>query len=70
LNWCFSGCTSLKGEIIFNTNYITRSYDSTHGTCTGCFGGVDMQNITLSGEASKDVLNIIGGTGKNWTPIE
>ena len=31
---------------------------------------VDMSKITLSGEASKDILNLLGSTGNNYTPIE
>ena len=31
--------------------------------------GVDMRNITLTGTAPKDVLNELGATGENYTPI-
>ena len=71
LTWTFSGCTSLSGTIYINTNNITSNAQSTtSGYCGECFRYVDMRNITLSGEASKDTLNLIGGTGNNWTNIE
>ena len=57
----FWGCTNLTGTITINatpTNY------------KNCFVYVDMTNVTLAGSASKDVLHLIGNTGKNWTPIE
>ena len=64
----FKGCTALTGTIEINTNNITTNtgYDN---TCAKCFYGVDMTSITLTGSASKDVLNLIGSTGNNWTPI-
>ena len=73
----FTGCTSLTGTLAIQTNSINRLYDegtadvteNSIGTCGYCFEGVDMTNITLTGSASKDVLNLLGSTGKNWTPI-
>lgn len=65
----FKNCNKLTGEIVINTNIINSAKSFNSGTCRDCFSGVDMSKITLTGEASKDVLNIIGGTGKNWTPI-
>ena len=71
LSWTFSGCTSLIGNVYINTNNVTSNALSTaSGYCGACFMYVDMRNITLSGEASKDTLNLIGGTGNNWTNIE
>ena len=66
----FQGCTSLTGTITINTNHITTKDSSVQNTCYTCFSGVNMNNITLTGEASKEVLNLIGSTGQNWTPIE
>ena len=71
LSSTFSGCKSLTGTIIINTNNITTtSHGASEGSCYGCFSGVNMNNITLTGEASKETLNLIGSTGNNWTPIE
>lgn len=73
LQHTFQNCTSLTGNIIIDTNNITTNKSSASGdtkSCYNCFNGVEMTNITLSGSASKDVLNLIGGTGINWTPIE
>lgn len=56
----FKACTSLVGTIIINAN--PEKYST-------CFDGVDMTNITLTGSASKNILNLIGATGNNWTPI-
>lgn len=70
----FKNCTSLTGTITINTNNILSkgyTYDSQDdNSCYGCFSGVNVGNISLTGSASKDVLNLIGSTGKNWTPIE
>ena len=57
----FAGCTALKGEIEVNTNYIT--------TVSECFCNVDMSQITLTGFASKEILNRLGATGDNFAPI-
>ena len=69
----FKSCTSLTGTITINTNNILSNgycYGSQDdNSCYGCFSGVDMTNITLTGSATKDVLNRIGATGNNWTPI-
>lgn len=64
LNSTFNGCTSLRGEITINTNKI-----QTNGSSLYCFRNVDMTNVTLTGEASIDILNQLGSTGKNWTPL-
>ena len=64
----FNRCTALQGTIIINTNNITNTNYADY-SCRQCFDGVDMSNITLTGEASTDVLNLIGSTGKNWTPL-
>ena len=65
----FYECYSLEGTITINTNYISNTkYQAEYGCCY-CFKSVDMTNITLTGSASKDVLNLIGSTGNNWTPI-
>ncbi len=72
----FFGCTALTGTVEINTNSIDRVKNENGiysgddvGLCHRCFYNVDMTNITLTGEASKDVLNLIGSTGNNWTPI-
>ena len=71
LTWTFSGCTSLIGTVYINTNNVTSNVQSTaSGYCGECFRYVDMRNITLSGESSKDILNLIGSTGNNWINIE
>lgn len=57
----FSGCTALTGVVTINANPTTY---------TRCFKNIDMTNITLTGSASKDILNQIGATGDNWTHIE
>lgn len=61
LDGTFCGCTSLTGIIEINANPETA--DDT-------FLNVDMSKITLTGSASKEVLNDIGESGDNWTPIE
>ena len=67
----FFCCTNLSGTITINTNYITNNTDLNNaGSCYSFLRGVDMSKINLTGSASKDVLNLIGSTGKNWTPIE
>ena len=77
----FYGCTSLTGTVTINTNKIDRLYGtainsgwntspSDVGPCGYCFNDVDMSKITLAGDASKEVLNLIGSTGDNWTPIQ
>lgn len=60
IDWTFSQCFNLTGTITINAN--PSSYSK-------CFQNIDMTNITLTGSASKDVLNLIGSTGRNWTPI-
>lgn len=69
----FKDCTALTGTITINTDNISSNgwcYDSDDdNSCYRCFYGIDMSNITLTGSASKDVLNLIGATGNNWTPI-
>ena len=71
LAWTFSGCTSLEGTVYINTNNIVSSAQSTaSGNGGACFRYIDMNKITLAGEASKDVLNLLGNTGNNWTKIE
>ena len=57
----FKGCTSLEGEIVINSNDIT-SY-------AGCFEGVDMSKITLTGDASDEIKDLLGKTGNNYTPL-
>ena len=66
MNYAFSGCTSLRGTVIINTNYIDKNTGSTHGTCSGAFAGVNLADVTLAGEAEDSVLDIIGSTGKNY----
>lgn len=71
LSGTFDGCTAITGIIYIHTNNIkTTTQGSSEGACGVCFRNVDMSKITLAGEASKDVLNLIGSTGKNWIPIE
>ena len=77
----FFGCKSLTGVVVINTNKnFYREYGFVSGTTMGtssddegvygnCFHGVDMRNITLTGSASKNTLNLLGGTGYYWTPI-
>ena len=65
----FQQCKALTGTITINTNNITNTDYVPVGSCANCFRLVDMTNITLTGSASKDVLNLIGRTGSNWTPI-
>ena len=65
----FSNCTSLNGTIVINTNKVTTSEHLQDGSCRGCFSHVDMSDIVLTGEASEDILNLIGTTGDNWIPI-
>lgn len=65
----FAGCASLNGNIIINTNHISIINDVCEYSGQNCFVLVDMSKITLSGSASKEVLNLIGSTGDNWTPI-
>ena len=60
IDWTFSQCFNLTETITINAN--PSSYSK-------CFQNIDMTNITLTGSASKDVLNLIGSTGRNWTPI-
>ena len=69
ISWTFEKCASLTGNIIINTNNINKNSSWGEGSCYRCFANVNMSNITLSGSASKDVLNLIGSTGVNWTPI-
>lgn len=57
----FYYCTSLTGTVTIN---------ATPTTYGDFLGGVDMSKITLTGDAPKEVLNLIGATGYNWTPIE
>ena len=57
----FKGCTSLEGEIQINSNNIT-AYE-------GCFEGVDMSKITLTGSASDEIKDLLGKTGNNYTPL-
>ena len=58
----FSECTSLSGEIIINVKELIN-YES-------CFESVDMSKITLKGEASNEILNLLGNTGENYTNID
>ena len=55
----FDNCTNLTGEIEIDAN--PSSY-------TWCFRSVDMSKITLTGTST--MLNEIGATGNNWTPIQ
>ena len=55
------GYSGITGVVIIN---------ATPSEYAECFTSVDMTNITLTGSTSKDVLNLIGATGRNWTPIE
>ena len=57
----FAGCTSLEGQIEINVVNL-ESY-------TDCFKGVDMSKIRLTGTASKEIKNLLGSTGENYTPI-
>ena len=57
----FKGCTSLEGEIVINIDYL---YDY-----EGCFEGVDMSKITLTGDASDEIKDLLGKTGNNYTPL-
>ncbi len=57
----FKGCTSLEGEIMINSNNITEY--------AGCFEGVDMSKITLTGSASDEIKDLLGKTGNNYTPL-
>ena len=57
----FKGCTSLEGEIQINSNNITEY--------AGCFEGVDMSKITLTGSASDEIKDLLGKTGNNYTPL-
>ena len=59
----FYDCPLLSGDIVINANNPAIIYDE-------CFYGVNMDNITLKGEASKEILNAIGSTGYNYTPIQ
>lgn len=69
--YTFDGCSALSGEIVINTNHIyNNDSSSSQNSATGCFRNVDMSKITLAGDASKEVLNLIGSTGDNWTPIQ
>ena len=61
INHAFAGCTALTGNVVINVQSLEYS--------GGCFDGVDMRNITLTGTAPKDVLNELGATGENYTPI-
>jgi len=70
LRGTFANCTSLTGTIEINCNSITNIVDGKDNTGYYCFNNVDMSKITFTGSASKDVLNLIGSTGKNWSPIE
>ncbi|MBR3614721.1 MAG: leucine-rich repeat protein [Clostridia bacterium] len=58
----FSGCTSLVGVIVINIDSDIYNYGE-------CFKDVDMSKITLTGTASKEILNLLGSTGNNYTPI-
>lgn len=67
----FENCKSLTGTVVINTNKIpTSEYNLGTNTCYECFKNVDMTNITLTGTATRDFLNLVGATGNNWTPIE
>ena len=57
----FNGCTSLEGDIYINVEDLDNY--------SGCFAGVDMSKITLKGTASKEIKNLLGSTGLNYTPI-
>ena len=57
----FSGCTSLTGIVTINV--------SGEPSYSECFKDVDMSKITLTGEAPKEILNLLGSTGNNYTPI-
>ena len=68
----FVGCTSLTGTITINTNHIVKNEAEYYGeyySSYGCFRNVDMSKITLTGEATDEVLDLIGSTGENYTPI-
>ena len=68
--YTFEDCTALTGTVYINTNNITSAAKSSaDGSCGDCFRNVDMSKIILAGNASKDVLNLIGSTGNNWTPL-
>ena len=61
MSYAFSGCTALEGEIEIN---IVNLEDYEY-----CFDGVDMSKIRLTGTASKEIKNLLGSTGENYTPI-
>ena len=54
----YRGCTSLEGEISIFSDKITEY--------AGCFEGVDMSKITLTGSASNATKNKLGSTGLNY----
>ena len=67
----FRDCTSLSGDVIINSNKFTNNTEMWGvNSCWEAFKNVDMTKINLKGSASKDVLNLIGSTGNNWTPIQ
>ena len=57
----FRGCTSLEGEISICCNDVTEY--------AGCFEGVDMSKITLTGTASNATKNKLGRTGLNYVDL-
>ena len=67
----FRNCTSLTGDVIINSNNFNNNTEMWGvNSCWEAFKNVDMTKINLKGSASKDVLNLIGSTGNNWTPIQ
>ena len=58
----FYMCTSLKGTVEINASNLTAY--------TSCFAGVDMRNITLTGNTTIEQLNLVGATGNNWSNIQ
>ena len=57
----FKGCVSLEGEIQIDSDNITEY--------AGCFEGVDMSKITLTGSASNATKNKLGRTGLNYIDL-
>ena len=66
MKFAFDFCTKLTGTITINAN-INLSNTNTYKYC---FLFADMSNVTLTGSAPKEVLNALGATGDNYTPIQ
>ena len=57
----YRGCTSLEGKIEIYSENITEY--------AGCFEGVDMSKITLTGYVSNTIKNKLGSTGLNYVML-